>query len=78
MATHIQPPACCSTLISTLSDISDIIGTLKVVRLTDARSLYPFDGAEEIGPFPKVAAAKGAALARGPDIIRADLESPEL
>ena len=54
------------------------IGTLKVVRLTDARLLYPFAGAEELGPFNTKDAAKEAAVQRGQEIIRADLSNPEL
>ncbi|SAL02914.1 DUF6723 family protein [Caballeronia ptereochthonis] len=54
------------------------VGTLKVVRLTDARLLYPFEGADEIGPHPSRDAAKEAAIARGSEIIKADLLNPEL
>ena len=54
------------------------IGTLKVVRLTDARLLYPFAGAEELGPFNTKDAAKEAAVRRGNEIIDADLSNPEL
>jgi hypothetical protein len=53
-------------------------GTLKVVRLTDSRLLYPFDGAEVIGPYPTKAAAIWAARQRGDDVVRADLARPEL
>lgn len=53
-------------------------GTLKVVRLTDARLLYPFDGAEEIGPFASRDSAKEAASRRGCEIVLADLQRPEL
>lgn len=54
------------------------VGTLKVVRLTDARLLYPFDGAEELGPFASQVEAKEAAVQRGTEIVRADLQCPEL
>ncbi|WP_309885058.1 DUF6723 family protein [Caballeronia sp. LZ029] len=54
------------------------VGTLKVVRLTDARMLYPFDGAEEIGPFESQNEAREAAVKRGTEIVRADLRCPEL
>jgi hypothetical protein len=54
------------------------VGTLKVVRLTDGRLLYPFDGAEEIGPFTLKDDAKNAAQARGKEIVEADLRMPEL
>ena len=54
------------------------VGTLKVVRLTDARLLYPFDGAEEIGPFESQNEAREAAVKRGTEIVRADLRCPEL
>ncbi len=54
------------------------VGTLKVVRLTDARLLYPFDGAEELGPFNSKDAAKNAAQTRGKQIVDADLKTPEL
>jgi hypothetical protein len=54
------------------------MGTLKVVRVTDGRLLFPFDGAEEIGPFETKQAAKSAATLRGMQIVEADLRSPEL
>ena len=54
------------------------MGTLKVVRVTDGRLLYPFHGAEAIGPFETREAAKNAAKQRGMEIIKADLRSPEL
>jgi hypothetical protein len=54
------------------------IGTLTVVRLADARLLYPFDGADKIGPFDSMDAAREAAVELGEEIVRADLLSPEL
>ncbi|MDR5884233.1 DUF6723 family protein [Caballeronia sp. LZ032] len=54
------------------------MGTLKVVRVTDGRLLFPFDGAEELGPFETKEAAKNAAAIRGREIVEADLRSPEL
>lgn len=54
------------------------VGTLKVVRLTDGRLLYPFDGAEDIGPFDSKEAAKHKALLRGSEVVQADLHAPEL
>ncbi|SAK86052.1 hypothetical protein AWB76_06764 [Caballeronia temeraria] len=54
------------------------MGTLKVVRVTDGRLLFPFDGAEEIGPFETKEAARDAASRRGMEIVEADLHSPEL
>lgn len=53
------------------------LGTLKVVRLTDARLLFPFDGAEEIGPFATQEAARDAAEARGKAAVSADMRFPE-
>ncbi|GAB5094293.1 hypothetical protein P9250_15590 [Caballeronia sp. LP006] len=54
------------------------VGTLKVVRLTDARLLFPFEGAEDIGPFDSKQTAKDAAVLRGREIVQADLQVPEL
>ena len=54
------------------------VGTLKVVRLTDSRLLYPFDGAEQIGPFFTKDEAREAAVIRGNEIVRGDLQRPEL
>ncbi|MCI1043857.1 hypothetical protein HWE05_11510 [Caballeronia zhejiangensis] len=53
-------------------------GTLKVVRVTDGRLLFPFAGAEEFGPFATKDAARSAAAQRGLEIVQADLVSPEL
>ena len=60
------------------SSCGRFIGTLKVIRLTDARLLYPFEGAEDIGPFSAKDAAREAAIQRGREIIQADLQHPEL
>ncbi|SAK91704.1 hypothetical protein AWB78_04950 [Caballeronia calidae] len=54
------------------------IGTLKVIRQADARLLYPFSGAEDIGPYASKDAAKEAAVKLGEDIVRGDLLNPEL
>ncbi|SAK84718.1 hypothetical protein AWB77_04435 [Caballeronia fortuita] len=53
-------------------------GKLKVVRQTDGRLLYPYDGSDTIGPFATTAQAVAAARARGEEIINGDLLSPEL
>ncbi|SAK91659.1 hypothetical protein AWB78_04945 [Caballeronia calidae] len=58
--------------------IGNFFGTLKVVRQTDSRLLYPFDGADDIGPFPSKDAAKAAAAKLGGEIVEADLQDPEL
>ncbi|MDR5752238.1 MULTISPECIES: DUF6723 family protein [unclassified Caballeronia] len=52
-------------------------GSLKVVRKTDGRLLFPFDGAPVIGPFASKHEAITAAQERGRAIVLADLESPE-
>jgi hypothetical protein len=57
---------------------SGFFGTLKVVRKTDSRLLYPFDGASLIGPFETSAAALEAAQQQGQSIVKGDLERPEL
>ena len=54
------------------------IRTLKVVRLTDGRLLFPFEGAEAIGPFASKEVASEAAIKLGADIVRGDLLNPEL
>ena len=53
-------------------------GTLKVVRKTDGRLLYPFDGASDIGPFSTSTGALAAAQQRGLAIVDGDLAQPEL
>lgn len=60
------------------SSASGYYGTLKVVRKTDGRLLFPFDGVDTIGPFPTKAAAIEAAQRRGDEVVRADLVRPEL
>ena len=57
---------------------SGYYGTLKVVRMTDGKLLYPFDGVEQIGPFPSKAEATAAAHRRGDEIVSGDLVNPEL
>ncbi|SDR54104.1 hypothetical protein SAMN05443245_7352 [Paraburkholderia fungorum] len=53
------------------------LGELKVVRMTDDRLLFPFDGAPSIGPFATPAEAREAAVSKGEEIISLDLENPE-
>jgi len=51
---------------------------LKLVRRTDGRLLYPFEGASPIGPYATGKLAIDAALAVAQKIIAADLAHPEL
>jgi hypothetical protein len=53
------------------------MGGLKVVRMTDGRVLFPYDGAPEIGPFPDPSEAREAAMVKGNALVSADLASPE-
>jgi hypothetical protein len=57
---------------------SGFFGTLKVVRKTDGRLLFPFDGADNIGPYPTKAEAVEAAQQRGEQVVKGDLDRPEL
>jgi hypothetical protein len=54
------------------------IGTLKVLRKTDSRLLFPYDGAPTIGPYDTKEAAILAATMPGTKLVEADLENPEL
>jgi hypothetical protein len=53
-------------------------GVLSVIRKTDARLLFPFDGAPELGPYPTKVEALAAAQVYGEHIVAADLANPEL
>jgi len=53
-------------------------GTLKVVRLTDKRVLFPFEGCPDIGPFSERQAALDAAQEYGERLALGDLQNPEL
>ncbi|WP_144022100.1 DUF6723 family protein [Caballeronia sordidicola] len=52
-------------------------GILKVVRRSDKRILFPFNGAPTIGPFPTWTEAHDAALATARKIVEDDLKNPE-
>ncbi|MEM5371951.1 DUF6723 family protein [Paraburkholderia azotifigens] len=52
-------------------------GMLSLVRTTDLRKLYPFNGASDIGPFQSVDAARDAANELAAKLIEADLKCPE-
>ncbi|QIE30497.1 DUF6723 family protein [Caballeronia sp. SBC2] len=54
------------------------VGLLKVVRKTDRRLLFPFEGAAPIGPFRNKLEALSAAEQLGRDIVAGDLRTPEL
>jgi len=53
-------------------------GTLKVVRMTDKRALFPFEGCPEIGPFQDRQTAIDAARKYGEQLALGDLKNPEL
>jgi len=53
-------------------------GVLKVVRNTDGRVLFPFDGAPELGPHATRLEAIAAAQVYGEHIVTSDLARPEL
>jgi len=53
-------------------------GVLRVVRKTDGKVLFPFDGAPELGPFATKNEALAAAQVHGEHIVAGDLAHPEL
>lgn len=53
------------------------VGSLKVVRKTDSRLPFPFEGAPAIGPFDNKDEALGTAAALGAQIVEADIANPE-
>ena len=53
------------------------VGSLKVVRKTDNRLLFPFDGAPTIGPFSHKEEALRASEALGFRIVEGDIANPE-
>ena len=59
-----------------LVSVGQFYGDLSIVRKTDARKLYPFEGAEPIGPFATVESARDAA-ARAAMLVAADIQNPE-
>lgn len=63
---------------SKLAGYRRFFGVLSVVRKTDGRKLFPFDGAPELGPFPTKIEAIAAAQVYGEHIVAADLANPEL
>ncbi|ALE57372.1 hypothetical protein AC233_23080 [Burkholderia sp. HB1] len=52
-------------------------GDLKVVRTTDDRVIFPYDGAPMIGPFETALEAREAAARKGAELVAADLLNPE-
>jgi hypothetical protein len=63
---------------SRLAGYRRFFGVLNVVRKTDGRLLFPFDGAPELGPYPTKVEALAAAQVYGEHIVAADLANPEL
>ncbi|MCR4470394.1 DUF6723 family protein [Burkholderia sp. SCN-KJ] len=53
-------------------------GVLRVVRKTDGRLLFPFDGAPDIGPFSTQQEALAAAQVMGERIVQGDLDHPDM
>jgi hypothetical protein len=50
---------------------------LKIRRLRDKKTIYPFDGAPEIGPYEDMETARNQALAYGWSLVDADIALPE-
>ena len=63
---------------SRLAGYRRFFGVLSVIRTTDGRRLFPFDGAPELGPYPTKVEALAAAQVYGEHIAAADLANPEL
>jgi hypothetical protein len=63
---------------SKLAGYRRFFGVLKVVRTTDGRVLFPFDGAPELGPYATKLEAVAAAQVYGEHIVTSDLARPEL
>ena len=57
--------------------IGTFTGDLKVVRTTDDRLIFPYDGAPMIGPFETALEAREAAARKGAEVVAADLLNPE-
>jgi hypothetical protein len=53
------------------------LGRLRVVRIADGRTLFPFDGAPAIGPCATPEEARRAAIDYGREIVAADRAIPE-
>lgn len=53
------------------------MGSLRVIRKSDRKILFPFDGAPQIGPFATPAEAREAAVEHGRKIVAADRAVPE-
>jgi|HubBroStandDraft_6_1064221.scaffolds.fasta_scaffold2856141_1 hypothetical protein len=53
------------------------VGTLKVIRKTDGRMLFPFQGAPVLGPYPTRQEARDAAVIHGEQIVAIDIADPE-
>lgn len=52
-------------------------GDVKVMRRSDGRKLYPFDGAPTLGPFDGKEAARDAAISAARKVIADDIANPE-
>lgn len=63
---------------SKLAGYRRFFGVLRVVRKTDGRLLFPFDGAPELGPYATKQEALAAAQVYGEHIVEGDLARPEL
>lgn len=66
------------TAMSKMGGYRRFYGVLKVVRTTDGRVLFPFEGAPELGPYATKLEAIAAAQVYGEHIVTSDLARPEL
>jgi hypothetical protein len=55
----------------------EFFGVLKVVRTRDARLVFPFEGAPDIGPYAIALEAREAAHRLGETIVSGDQATPE-
>lgn len=63
--------------ISTVQRAGVYYGNLKVVRRTDGRVLFPFDGAPALGPFKVKEDAREAVICAARKAVADDLANPE-
>lgn len=66
------------TAMSKMAGYRRFYGVLKVIRTTDGRVLFPFDGAPELGPYATKLEAIAAAQVYGEHIVTSDLARPEM
>jgi hypothetical protein len=63
--------------VSSFRSSGQFYARIRIERLTDKKVIYPFEGAETLGPYESSDKAREAGQVRARELVDADIKSPE-